>query len=73
MAIKDKKGSGYFCSYCEKKYSHPQAADQCRDSHDLIYIALTKEDLNRLLMFLQLKQDELLTRSLVKSLTKVRR
>jgi len=73
MAIKSKDGKGYICSYCEKKYSHPQEADQCRDAHELIYIALTKEDLNRLLQFLQLKQDELLTRSLVRSLTKVRR
>lgn len=70
MAIKDKDGKGYFCSYCGKKYSHSQEADQCRDSHDLVYIALTKEDLNRLLSFIQLKNEELLTESLMRALTK---
>jgi hypothetical protein len=72
MALKNNKGK-YLCSYCEKQFSHPQEADQCRDSHDLIYIALTRTDLNRLLMFIRLKDDELLTESLVKSLTKLRR
>jgi hypothetical protein len=72
MANKNTDGK-YVCSYCGKLYSHPQAADACRDGHALIYIGLTKEDLNRLLMFIQLKQDELMTESLWKALNKPRR
>jgi hypothetical protein len=72
MTDKNKRGK-YECSHCGKEFAHPQEADQCRDSHDLIYIALEKEDLNRLLMFIQLRNEELLTERLMKSLLKHRR
>lgn len=72
MTDKNRRGK-YECSYCGKEFVHPQDADQCRDAHNLIYIALSKEDLNRLLMFIQLKQEDLITETLYKSLTKPRR
>lgn len=71
MTDKNKKGK-YPCSYCGKEFIHPQEADACRDSHNLIYIALSRADLNRLLMFVRLKQDELITETLWKSLNKPR-
>jgi len=72
MANKNDYGK-YICAYCGREYSHAQAADACRDGHKLIYIGLTKEDLNRLLTFIQLKQDDLITESLWKALNKPRR
>jgi hypothetical protein len=69
MANKNKNGE-YVCSYCNKVYTHPTQADNCRDSHELIYVPITREDLNRLIQFIYLKQDELLTESLINSLTR---
>jgi hypothetical protein len=72
--VTDKNKEGRFpCSYCGKEFQHPQEADACRDGHNLIYIALSKTDLNRLIQFIQLKNDELLTPTLMKSITKIRR
>lgn len=68
VAIKLPNGK-YMCSYCEKIHNDPTSADSCRDSHNLIYVALSKEDLNRLINFIYIKDDTLLTKSLVKSLT----
>lgn len=66
MAIKAK--NGYACGYCKKVYSQFQQADECKKNHELIYIALSKTDLNRLLNFLYLKDESLLTETLVNTL-----
>jgi hypothetical protein len=58
----------WLCGYCGKAYTDQVKADNCRDSHELIYIPLTKTDLNRLLQFLYTKNEELLTESLVNTL-----
>jgi hypothetical protein len=60
----------YACSYCQEQYSDPVRADSCRDSHELIYIGLSRNDLSRLIQFLYLKNDDLLTDSLVRNLNK---
>jgi hypothetical protein len=67
MAIKSRLG-GYLCGYCGKSYADAAKADFCRESHDLIYVPLTKADLNRLILFLNTKDDEVLTRTLVDTL-----
>lgn len=67
MANKLPNGN-YECSYCHKEYSHPQKADACRENHDLVYVPISKGDLNRLVQFLYLKDDDLLTNSLVDTL-----
>jgi hypothetical protein len=69
MASKNKNGE-WICSYCEKVYVHPQDADVCRESHDLILVQLTKEELNRIVQFLFTKDDDLLSEQLVKRLQK---
>ena len=68
MALK--QGNKYKCSYCETVYTHEQQADACRDKHDLVYLQISKTDLNKLVNFLYLKNDELLTPSLIKVLTR---
>ena len=67
MAIKTQYGT-YLCGYCGKVYVSATKADECRDQHELIYIPLTKTDLNRLLQFLYTKDESLLTESLVDTL-----
>ncbi len=48
MAIKLVDGS-YACSVCGVKYPNPVAADGCRESHQLLYIPMSKTELNRLM------------------------
>ena len=40
-------------------------ADNCKDSHNLIYLQLSKEDLQRLVMFIYSKNDEVLGEDIV--------
>ena len=74
MAIKTL--NGYRCSYCNREFPSQVLADSCRDAHEIIYLPITKEDLNRLLQFIRLniggEYSELLTESLIKSLYKHR-
>lgn len=71
MAIK--KGDKYICSYCEKEFVHPQEADSCRDSHELILVTLTKTDLNHIIQFIYTRDSELIDEKLVKRLKKFAR
>lgn len=66
MAIKAK--DKWACSYCGKQFKRSMDADLCRDNHDLVYVMLSKNDLNRLVQFIFLRDEELLTPTLVKSL-----
>lgn len=69
MALRQSDGT-YRCSYCGKSFSRSQEADSCRDSHQLIYVPLTKNDLNHLINFIYSKDEKLLTESLMKTLIK---
>lgn len=64
MAIKTKSGK-YKCGYCGKQYSTISEAGNCKESHKLIYVAFTKEDLNNLIQFIFSKNEELLGEDLV--------
>ena len=68
MAIKH--AGKWLCGYCHKEYPDQAKADSCRDGHDLIYVPFTPTDLNRLLNFIYLKDDSLLTKSLMATLNK---
>lgn len=66
MAIKTK--TGYACGYCKKIYNGSTGmadADKCKDSHKLIYIQISAEDLQRLLMFIFSKNDNVLGEDIV--------
>ena len=69
MAYKIEKGR-WACSYCGREHPDPASADSCRESHEVIYVAFSKTDLNRLLNFLYTKDESLLTQSLIKTVTK---
>lgn len=66
MAIKVK--DGYECGYCNKFYTNPVDADKCKDGHQLIYISMSQQDLNRLIMFIYTKEDELIDDKLLSRL-----
>lgn len=66
----NKNNKIYCCKYCHKQYKDEFKADVCLEDHELIYVALSKTDLNRLINFLYLKDDSLLTNTLVESLNK---
>lgn len=58
MAIQTK--DGWKCSYCGKFHTHPELADSCRDGHDIVYVPIALDDLNRLIHFLYNPKHDLL-------------
>jgi hypothetical protein len=69
MSIKTK--NGYACGYCKKEFTSNTAiseAENCKESHSLIYVQLSKEDLQRLIMFIYSKNDEVLGDDIVERL-----
>jgi len=58
MAIK--VGDKYRCFYCGKEYTHSEKADKCRESHDLVYIPMAKQDLNKLVMYIMSGEKKIL-------------
>jgi hypothetical protein len=71
MAYKTK--TGFSCSYCGKNYTTDILADSCRDRHELVYVQLSRTDLNRLINFIMLKDDSLITETLMKTLKRCAR
>jgi hypothetical protein len=72
MAKKLSKGH-YQCKYCGKIFYNELLATSCEQGHDLIYVPLTREDIQRLMQFMVTGESELLTESLVKTLQKYSR
>ncbi len=69
MALKTK--TGYACGYCRKEFIGKTAmaeAEECKESHDLIYLQISKEDLQKLIMFIYSKDDRALPETLVERL-----
>lgn len=70
MAIKLKNG-GYACGYCGKEFLSNTGmldAETCKESHNLIYLQLSREDLQKLVMFIYNKDDAILSEKLVERL-----
>lgn len=72
MAIKLRDGQ-FACSICGHKYSSSQHADGCRDSHELLYIPMSKTELNRLLNAIILEDFKLVPHHLLETLRKYSR
>lgn len=68
MAIKS--GKFYLCGYCGERYNDMYKADRCYEQHELIFVPLSKSDLNSLLQFLYLRNEALLTKTLVATLSR---
>ena len=68
MAIK-LANNKFQCPICGKIFPESITCDLHRDKeHDIVYVAMSRSDLNRLSMFIRLKDDKLLTESLVKTI-----
>jgi hypothetical protein len=70
MAIKLRNGK-YKCSYCNKVFIRDQEADNCRSLHNLVYLALSEDDLNRLHTYIYRKDEKLLTETLLDQIAKL--
>jgi hypothetical protein len=66
MAIK--VPTGYACGYCGKVFTDGVKADKCKEEHELIYVPLTYDDLNRLLHYIQFGEEYVLSEQLVNTL-----
>jgi hypothetical protein len=56
------------CIYCGEYINRPNYNTHLQKEHDLIYVAIEKSDLNRLIQFIYIKDESLLTKSLVETL-----
>jgi hypothetical protein len=59
MAIRTKAGM-FKCVYCEREYKTDGEANQCRDSHDLVYIPIARAELNKLINYLMIPDGKIL-------------
>lgn len=69
MALKTK--TGYACGYCRREFTGKNAmaeAEECKDQHNLIFLQISKEDLQKLVMFIYSKEDRVLPDTLVERL-----
>jgi predicted nucleic acid-binding protein len=52
------------CFYCGKLYTTEQKARECEDKHDVVFVPILREDLNRLVNFIATGDRSLLTERL---------
>lgn len=72
MAQKLKNGK-FACSVCGKSYPSPAHADSCRDSHELLYVPITKTELNRLINAIYSGDSSIIPFSLIETLKRYAR
>lgn len=69
--LKTRKDEKFFlCLYCEKERLKKEDAESCVESHELILVPIARNDLSRLQQFFYLKDDKLLTKSLINTVSK---
>lgn len=69
----NKNTNEYGCSFCKKEYQNPLLAEACEKSHSLIYIAIPKAELMRLIQFIYTGDRDLITEEMVTRLTQYSR
>jgi hypothetical protein len=64
-----KRIDGIFeCTVCGKGYYSAQHADACRDAHDLLYIPISRSDLNLLINAIYADNSKLIPEKVVNTL-----
>lgn len=58
----------YQCKFCERLYASLSEARDCEAGHDIVYVPIERQDLKRLLIFLQTGNPEILSQRLLKTL-----
>lgn len=56
------------CFYCSQYYADPEKARECENKHDVLFVPILREDLNRLVNFIATGDRKLLTERLSKVL-----
>jgi hypothetical protein len=56
------------CFYCGKYYTAIEKARECEDSHDVVFVPMLREDLNRLINFIATGDRKLLSERLSRTL-----
>jgi hypothetical protein len=69
----NKVGDRFVCSECGLDYPDPLKADACRNSHNMVYLALTRTELNRLVNAVFLQDLSVLPESVFEKLRKLQR
>lgn len=69
MAIKTEDGK-FKCGYCGKLFDELTLANKCRTDHDLIYVALTMEDIRSIINFMYSKDEKHLSERAVQQFMK---
>jgi len=64
---------GFACTECGTVYQDVQKADACRISHEMVYVPLTKTEINRLMMGIFLQDFSLIPESVLEKLRKYQR
>jgi len=62
--------TGWKCAICDEIFPRDIDALAHEQQHDIIYVPIKSSDLKRLIQFLYLKDEKLLTESLVQTLLK---
>lgn len=63
----------YQCTYCMQLYATDMAALACLNSHDLIYIPISRADVSRLVEFLYTKNENALPENFIKHIMRISR
>ena len=56
--------SMFYCDYCGEPYEKEEDAAKCLKEHNIVYMAISASDLNKLQQFLFSHDQKLLTRTL---------
>lgn len=60
----------YICNICGKPYPLADLARKCESGHDIVLVPIEREDLKRLVLFINTGEQKLLTPSLLQLLRK---
>jgi hypothetical protein len=60
----------YVCEICHRIYPTVGEAKDCQFGHDIIYVPFQREDLKRLVAFINIGEPQLLTKSLLATINK---
>lgn len=63
----------HICTICEKKYTERSEAEKCENSHEIVYLELTRDEVRRLRVILEMSDSDLITRDLYKKIAKAAR
>lgn len=58
MSIKTRDGK-FACVHCGKKYKNSMTADECVIAHNLIYVTMTVEEANHLMMYIYQQREDI--------------